>query len=717
MKTSIFTILFATAAVLMAANSARASVSVAWTAPPNDSIYEAGTIVTLTGQASAAGAVGGTGLDLALVIDASNTMNTKNALAVAKEAAIALVNALPVEETSVTLVQFNRSATLLQPLSPLTSDKAAVIAAINGITTKLGTRIGEGIELAAAELTSPRHTQGRSRQMVVLSDGAQTAGIKPHVAADNSIAAGVDAIHAVGVPGHKVPEMKSIVAGPDGIYGNEDDYGVYTSGALDELIGLFSGTGGNLVGIDRIELTLPDGTTQTVPTDGLGNFSTPTAWAVRPGEQTWVAIAYDTQGNSALASLTLFGSESLVITGQPADQMVFAGETATFNVVAIGAAPLKYQWYREGSRIIGEVNPSLLLEAVEQSDAGDFWVVVSNLAGEARSRSATLTVQVRADEVQTPGTIVFANREVACGLNAPVYDLDGVTPVVGDEYVVELWAGPSAATMQPIATTGFRASCGYFGPGSQPVSIPTVEAGSVAHVQVRVWDTQGGVAARYEEAEQRNLKRAVSSVFTVVTGNEGTPPTLPACLLGLESMILVQDRGVNPPAIVGGNNRVTGLEGGYLTLTWAVRVTGDQPMTYTWYHVAPDGRTTPLDSTESATLRLEIDVLSSAFEGDYYLSVSNAGGTAERLVGTLIVIPRPSEDSRISQIQCRPDGTPVIRIPTHVGLGYRLQVSDDLVHWQDAGELHSGSGGLLELLDPTANGQPQRFYRVLTTAE
>ena len=134
-------------------------------------------------------------------------------------------------------------------------------------------------------------------------------------------------------------------------------------------------------------------------------------------------------------------------------------------------------------------------------------------------------------------TVLFANREVACGLNAPVYDLDGVTPVVGDDYVVELWAGPSAATMRPIATTGFRASGGYFGPGFQPVSIPTVEAGSVAHVQERVWDTQGSVAARYEEAEQRNLKRGVSSVFTGVAGNEGTPPTLPACLLGLPELL------------------------------------------------------------------------------------------------------------------------------------------------------------------------------------
>jgi Ca-activated chloride channel homolog len=290
----------------MAGFKAQADVSVAWTAPPDGSLFAVGAGVIPIGQASASGIVGGTGLDLALVIDTSGSM-AGTRIATAKSASIALVNALPLDSSSVAVIEYSSTAGLVKQLSPLTSDKAAIIAAINGLTVGGLTAIGDGIQLAGNELTGVRHTAGRSQQMVVLSDGFNNAGINPITAANNAVAAGVDQIHTVGVPGHSVTLMRNIAAGPDGIYGTADDYGVYTAGSLAELEGLFSGTGGNLVGISKVEVTMPDGTTQVVPTDGLGNFAAPSSWAIEAGAQTWVATAYDTAGNSAQANLTLYG--------------------------------------------------------------------------------------------------------------------------------------------------------------------------------------------------------------------------------------------------------------------------------------------------------------------------------------------------------------------------------------------------------------------------
>src|SRR5207237_5995748 len=42
-----------------------------------------------------------------------------------------------------------------------------------------------------------------------------------------------------------------------------------------------------------------------------------------------------------------------VITQQPADLAVTAGQPATFTVAASGAAPLAYQWHRGGADIAG----------------------------------------------------------------------------------------------------------------------------------------------------------------------------------------------------------------------------------------------------------------------------------------------------------------------------------------------------------------------------
>jgi len=81
------------------------------------------------------------------------------------------------------------------------------------------------------------------------------------------------------------------------------------------------------------------------------------------------------------------------ITTQPSSLTVTAGSPATFSVTASGTAPLSYQWRRNGSDIANATNSSYTLSAPTTSDNGvAFSVVVSNSAGSATSRSATLSV-------------------------------------------------------------------------------------------------------------------------------------------------------------------------------------------------------------------------------------------------------------------------------------------------------------------------------------
>jgi hypothetical protein len=81
-----------------------------------------------------------------------------------------------------------------------------------------------------------------------------------------------------------------------------------------------------------------------------------------------------------------------VITQQPLDQMVMAGQSATFRVEATGTPPLSYQWYFNGTRISGATGANYTISSVQPADAGDYIVEVSNSAGSVPSMPAKLTV-------------------------------------------------------------------------------------------------------------------------------------------------------------------------------------------------------------------------------------------------------------------------------------------------------------------------------------
>ncbi|UCB54631.1 MAG: VWA domain-containing protein, partial [Thiotrichales bacterium] len=291
--------------------SAQAATSVSWVSPADGTVFPVGAMVMPEGQASATGTTGA-GLDLALVLDSSGSMTqletvgaiTQSRALWQKDAAIALVNSLPTTAVSVAVIEFDSNANLVRQLSPLLSEKAQVIAAINSVDASGGTTIGTGIDVATTELTGANHTVGRSQQMIVFSDGS-TFG-NPSVNAANAVAAGVDNVHSVALPGASISTMQGIASSGNGTF-----FDASTANGIQDLIDLFSGLGGNLVDIDHVDITMPDGTfVGSVPVDALGNFKTP-AWLMELGANTFTATAFGTDGSSASAQLTLIGRDAV----------------------------------------------------------------------------------------------------------------------------------------------------------------------------------------------------------------------------------------------------------------------------------------------------------------------------------------------------------------------------------------------------------------------
>lgn len=132
---------------------------------------------------------------------------------------------------------------------------------------------------------------------------------------------------------------------------------------------------------------------------------------------------------------------------------------------------------------------------------------------------------------QAQGTVFFDNLDVR-GVNAPVYESDGVTPLSGPQFMAELLAGPSADTLMTVASTGFLpgGGAGYFNAGT--VSISGVGPGALAWAQVDVWNAASGLSFSQAKASGLGSSWWQSSVFSVQTGNPGVPST-PGALTGL----------------------------------------------------------------------------------------------------------------------------------------------------------------------------------------
>jgi len=98
-----------------------------------------------------------------------------------------------------------------------------------------------------------------------------------------------------------------------------------------------------------------------------------------------------TQGSVAITLLPGVGPP--VILSAPASVTVDEGQAATFGVQVTGAAPLSYQWRRNGVAIGGATSFTYTTPPATAADSGaQFSVAVTNASGTSTSSSATLTV-------------------------------------------------------------------------------------------------------------------------------------------------------------------------------------------------------------------------------------------------------------------------------------------------------------------------------------
>jgi len=125
---------------------------------------------------------------------------------------------------------------------------------------------------------------------------------------------------------------------------------------------------------------------------------------VQPGQAgSYTLVASNFLGSVTSAPVVLSIATPPQITVQPPANLTNAvGSTAQFSVTATGTAPLAYQWRFNGAPLLSATNSTLSLTNVQPAQAGDYTVVVTNVAGAVTSSIAALTVLLVPPGITTP---------------------------------------------------------------------------------------------------------------------------------------------------------------------------------------------------------------------------------------------------------------------------------------------------------------------------
>jgi hypothetical protein len=129
-----------------------------------------------------------------------------------------------------------------------------------------------------------------------------------------------------------------------------------------------------------------------------------------------------TSASAVLTMIVTVTNTAPQILTQPASQTVNVGANVIFSVSASGSAPLTYQWLFNGGNLTGQTASTLNLSQVQQSQAGSYSVIVSNVAGTATSASAVLTVVVSA----TKPTLHIKSPKSKQSLASSVFTVSGI---------------------------------------------------------------------------------------------------------------------------------------------------------------------------------------------------------------------------------------------------------------------------------------------------
>lgn len=109
------------------------------------------------------------------------------------------------------------------------------------------------------------------------------------------------------------------------------------------------------------------------------------------------------------------GCTSIGITSLSSSQSITIGNSAILTVVATGTSPT-YQWYKGGSAISGATNSSYTISNAQSTDAGTYYVVVSNTCSTKTSSNIVITVTAQPSTLSA--SLYYGTTDPTADINA-----------------------------------------------------------------------------------------------------------------------------------------------------------------------------------------------------------------------------------------------------------------------------------------------------------
>jgi hypothetical protein len=336
-----------------------------------------------------------------------------------------------------------------------------------------------------------------------------------------------------------------------------------------------------------------------------------------------------------------------VILTQPISRTVNPGASVSFSVWASGAAPMSYQWSKDGTPISGATNASYSIASAGSGDAGSYQVVVTNSLGTATSQAASLALNAPVTITQQPtgrtvalggslslsvaasGTAPFTYQWQKAGVSiagatASTYSVASAQMVNAGSYTVVvsnivgsvtsqgvevIVSGPPVITQQPVG--------GAFNPG--------------AALNLRVVTTSASPATYQWHRNNVAISGATSATYTVASLqsiNAGTYKVVVTNSIGsVTSANAAVSINAGPAITVQPVARTVRVGTG---TSFSVSVTGTAPFTYQWKRAGVN-----IVGATSSTYTIASAATSNA--GDYSVVVSNIVGSSTSAAATLTV--------------------------------------------------------------------------------
>jgi hypothetical protein len=419
---------------------------------------------------------------------------------------------------------------------------------------------------------------------------------------------------------------------------------------------------------------------------------------------------------SAVATLTV--TLSPVITSQPTNQTVPQGSNATFTVTAVGAQPLSYQWFFNGTNILGATSNVLTLVSVQTNNSGFYNALVTNTSGSVTSAAALLTVSTAPTILTQPvaQVVVAGNTSIfsvtASGVPTPTFQWQfngtNIASATSSSYTNNNTLPSNAGAYRAAITNaagGLVSSNAMLIVQSPPSIVvapsnQTVLVGTDAPFSV----TAAGTAPLFYQwyFNGANIPGATSNVlalanaqpanaggYTVaVTNSVGNITSPPATLT-----ILTPASIIAPPtsrSVVSGSNA-----------TFTVSATGTAPLTYQW-------KFNGTNLNGKTTTSLTISHARPEDAGQYIVTVDNTYGSDHSDPAILTVLSsRPViSSSRVVSNHFR------LTFQAESGVTYVVEYKTDLngASWNTLTNLTPGPGSVT--FEDPAPASPRRFYRL-----